>query len=116
MTYALLIHLHQTDEPTDHLLPEVLERHRALQADLKTADALLGSARLDDAPAAPRVVRPGPDQPITAETPSVGLKEWLAGFYLVSADSEEEAMDHARRICPHAGHVEVREVRWMYEG
>jgi hypothetical protein len=48
--------------------------------------------------------------------PFIETKEWLVGFYLLDCDSEEEALERARMICPAGAHaIEVRPVTWRWK-
>ena len=93
----------------------VLDRHRALQEDASAAGQLRAVARLTDASGA-RTVRCKDSAHDVTDGPYVETKEWLVGFYLVDCESEAQAIERAKQICPDTGHaIEVRAVGWKWE-
>lgn len=89
---------------------EVEEHERYVQA-LQEAGKMLDGARLEVESKAVNVrVREG--KRMLTDGPFAEAKEALGGFYVIEAESMEEAVDWAAR-CPSAKHgtVEVRPVR-----
>lgn len=114
-TYALLIYSTDRGGPPPADSERALEAHRALQAEASARGDLHAVARLDDAGRARTVVLRGDAHELT-DGPFIETKEWLAGFYLIDCDSEDEALERARAICHIGGHaIEVRPVRWRWE-
>jgi hypothetical protein len=117
VTYALLIY---RSLPPSIPLPARDERtamagHRALQAQASAKGELHTVARLDDRAAA-RSVRPAGGAHEITDGPYIESKEWLVGFYLLDCDSEEQAIERARMLCPDPSHgVEVRPVTWRWK-
>src|SRR5262245_35621231 len=105
-TYALLIY---RTAPLSEPIPELEERaalagHVALQKEAASKGELHAVARLDD-PARARTVHAHD----VTDGPFIETKEWLVGFYLIDCESEEQALERARRICPDGHHaIEVR--------
>jgi hypothetical protein len=114
VNYALLIY---RSTPASEPLPEhdeeaALNAHRALQAETAASAQLHAVARLDD-PSTARTVRPRAGAHETTDGPYMEAKEWLVGFYVLECESEAQALERARRICPDGSHlVEVRPVTW----
>jgi hypothetical protein len=114
VNYALLIY---RSTPASEVLPELEERaalsaHRALQAETAARGELHSVARLADPGTARTVRRSGGAHEIT-DGPYMEAKEWLVGFYVVECESEAQAIERARVICPDDAHlVEVRPVTW----
>jgi hypothetical protein len=117
VTYALLIY--RTLALAD-ALPEAQERaalagHRALQSEASSRGELHEVARLDEAITA-RTVRPRAGAHDVTDGPFIDTKEWLVGFYIIDCESEAQALERARRICPDESHaVEVRPVTWRWK-
>jgi hypothetical protein len=117
VTYALLIY---RTAPVSTPIPELDERaalsaHRALQAEAAARGELRVVARLDDAPAARTVRLKGGAHECT-DGPFIETKEWLVGFYLVDAESEDKAIERARVLCTDESHaIEVRPVTWQWK-
>ena len=116
MTYALLIY---RSRPACEPIPELEERaalaaHRALQAEAAGRGQLHSVARLDE-PSTARTVRSRAGAHDLTDGPYMEAKEWLVGFYVLDCDSETQALERARRLCPDASHfVEVRPVSWRF--
>jgi hypothetical protein len=114
VNYALLIY---RSTPASESLPEPEERaalsaHRALQAETASRGELHAVARLD-APTTARIVSRRAGAHDVTDGPYVEAKEWLVGFYVLECESEAQAIERARLICPDASHlVEVRPVTW----
>ncbi len=117
MTYMLLIYL---ADPARHLYgddaKEAIKGHREVQAETAERGELRAVAKLFNKREAKTVSKQGEAHVVT-DAPYLETKEWLIGFYLVDCESEDEALAHARRICPDDGHaVEVRPVEWTWRG
>ena len=105
MQYLLLIH---DDESEDHsdLIPEYMTYTEAL----RESGSFLGANQLQPSDTATTVrVRAG--ETLVTDGPFIETKETLGGYYLVEADSLDEAIEWAAKI-PSArfGHIEVRPV------
>jgi hypothetical protein len=89
---------------------EMMGEYRKLAEDLQKSGVLLAADELDSASTAKTVTVQNGDRLVT-DGPFAETKETLGGFYLVEADSEEQALGWAARI-PAARHgkVEVRPV------
>jgi hypothetical protein len=117
VTYALLIY---RTVPLSEPIPELEERaalasHRALQADAAAQGQLHAVARLDDT-SRTRTVKAGAGAHEITDGPYIESKEWLVGFYVVDCESEEQALERAKQICPDSMHmVEVRPVTWRWK-
>lgn len=111
MTVALLIYTNRSPGQPVTAEPEsdILDRHRALQAELAEQGRLMLVSRLE---------QPERRHQVTVDTvvrdgPYLETKEWLVGFYLVDAPDLETAEGWARRICvPGDTWVEVRKSPW----
>jgi hypothetical protein len=114
-TYALLIYDATEGELIDAAENRrVLDGHREVQRAAGAAGALHAVARLDVPLAATTrtVVKRG-DEHVVTDGPFIESKEWLVGFYLVDCRDEDEALSHAKKICPTGAHaIEVRLVTW----
>ena len=107
-TYALLIY--EAAPPTPESAAHALEHHRALQKAAAERGELHSVARLERSA---KTVRLRGDAHDVTDGPYVETKEWLVGFYLVDCESEAEALERARSICPGADHaIEVRRAVW----
>jgi hypothetical protein len=105
MQYLLLIHDDETQDNGD-LMPEYMAYSEAL----RESGSLVGANRLQPADTATTVrVRDG--ETLVTDGPFIETKESLGGYYLVEADSLDEAIEWAAKI-PSArfGHIEVRPV------
>jgi hypothetical protein len=89
---------------------EMSGEYRKLAEDLQKSGVLIAADELDSASTAKTVTVQNGDRLVT-DGPFAETKETLGGFYLVEADSEEQALGWAARI-PAARHgkVEVRPV------
>jgi hypothetical protein len=112
MEYMLLIYGEEgrwdsiSDEERDALYGEYFK----LSDDLRTRDALLGSNELQPVSTA-TTVRVENGETVVTDGPFAETKEVLGGYYLIEAESLDEAIEWAARI-PSArmGKVEVRPV------
>lgn len=112
-TYALLIYRADRD-PALADERRALEGHRTVQAESAARGALHAVARLDHIATA-KTVRVRRGVHATSDGPYAETKEWLVGFYLLDCANEEEALQHARTICPIDDHaIEVRPVTWRW--
>ena len=113
MRYLCIIY--GTDDQTRHLSPHemdmYLNEHLDYDAQLQARGKLVASEALQLAEAAATVRMRGNKLSVT-DGPFAETSEQLGGFYLVEADSEEEALQLAAGI-PSArlSSVEVRRVR-----
>ena len=115
MKYLLLIYHNPGSRQvwesfTDAQRAEGLQAYATLNEELSMSGELIASEALADSSQAKRVsVRDG--QPVTSDGPFAEVKEELAGFYLVDAESFDRAVAIAERIPElSAGLVEVRPI------
>jgi hypothetical protein len=110
--YMLLIYSSEQawESNSDAERQEMMGEYRQLAEDLQKSGVLLAADELDSASKAKTVTVQNGDRLVT-DGPFAETKETLGGFYLVEADSEEQALGWAARI-PAARHgkVEVRPV------
>jgi hypothetical protein len=89
----------------------VVARHTAVLEELRDAGKYVGSARLryrDEAV----TIRPGEGDQVVVDGPFAETKEVLGGFYLIEADSKDEAMAWAKKLpLDEHGAIEVRPAR-----
>jgi hypothetical protein len=87
-----------------------LERYVQLNRDLRAEGRLLAGEELQPVSTATTVqVRDG--DTLIADGPFAETKEVLVGFYLIEADSLDDAIDWAARVpAAHDGTIEVRPV------
>jgi hypothetical protein len=87
-----------------------LERYLLLNRDLRAEGRLLAGEELQPVSTATTVqVRDG--DTLIADGPFAETKEVLGGFYLIEADSLDDAIDWAARVpAAHDGTIEVRPV------
>jgi len=105
MQYLLLINDDETQDNGD-LMPEYVTYTEALAA----SGSLVGANQLQPSDTATTVrVRDG--ETLVTDGPFIGTKETRGGYYLVEAESLDEAIEWAAKI-PSArfGHIEVRPV------
>jgi hypothetical protein len=112
MQYALLIYADEStwESAPDGVRRETLERYARLNRDLRGEGRLLAGEELRPVATATAVrVRDG--ETLVSDGPFAETKEALGGFYVVEADSLDEAIEWAARIpAAAAGTVEVRPV------
>jgi len=112
MQYLLLIHDDETEWPrlAEHEQSDIIAEYVALTAELRESGAYLGSNRLQPTTTASTVrVRDG-DQVVT-DGPFAETKEQLGGYYLIEAESLDEALEWAGKIpTARSGSIEVRPV------
>jgi hypothetical protein len=113
--YMLLLH----DNPAAfaNISPEqmqkVIEKYVAWGNRLREKGVIRGGEKLTDEPG--KVMRGKTGQIRVTDGPYSESKEVLGGYYLVEADTYEQAIDQARD-CPHfeyGGTIEVRQVDAM---
>lgn len=110
MQYMLLIY--GAESAWDGLSPEKLAEEmgafRAYTEDLRNAGKLLGGNQLQPEASAKSVSLLNGKRRVL-DGPYVEIKEALGGYYLINADSDEEALAWAEK-CPGAryGGIEVR--------
>jgi hypothetical protein len=108
MQYALLIYSEEWSAEAER--PNVLKEYGKLTSDLRSEGKLLAAEELQPIATATSVqVRDG--DAFVTDGPFAETKEALGGFFLIEADSLDEAIDCAGRI-PSAryGTIEVRPV------
>jgi hypothetical protein len=110
MRYLLL--LYGEPVPEDAITPElwqkVVESHLEFTRALEEAGAIVHSAPLEPAENA-RTVRFRRRERLVTDGPFAETKETLGGYYLIEADSLEEAIGWAERFEPAVdGSIEVR--------
>ena len=108
MQYALLIYSEESSTKAER--PNMLPEYAKLSGDLRSEGRLLAAQELQPTGTATTVqVRDG--DAIVSDGPFAETKEALGGFYLIEADSLDEAIEWAGRI-PSArfGTIEVRPV------
>jgi hypothetical protein len=88
----------------------VLGRYLQLNRDLRAEGRLLAGEELQPASTATTVRVRGGDT-LIADGPFAETEEALGGFYLIEADSLDDAIDWAARVpAAHEGTIEVRPV------
>jgi hypothetical protein len=112
MQYALLIYSKEDRwaSLSDEERSAVYAEYEALSRDLRQRDALVGGSELQATSTATAVrVREGDTQ--VTDGPFAETREVLGGFYMIEADSLDEAIEWAARV-PAAKHgtIEVRPV------
>jgi hypothetical protein len=113
MQFMLLIY---TDESGQQTVPEDELRHMYAQygtfsRELKDAGKLGPNEELDH-PTTARSLRLENGQPVITDGPYAETREQLGGFYLIEADSMDEALRWAAKV-PSAAHgtIEVRPIK-----
>jgi hypothetical protein len=98
----------QWDARTDEGIRATDAGHRAFAE--RAGSSILASGELESSGTA-TTLRAGGERPLVTDGPFLETKEVLGGFYLVEADSLDEAIEWASRI-PAATHgtIEVRPV------
>jgi hypothetical protein len=113
MKFVLLI---MTDEKAEAALPpgeidKIVEQHMAVSRELRNAEKWVWSNRLRFSSDA-TTIRVKDGRQIVFDGPFAESKEALGGFYLIEADSKEEAIAWARKLpLRDAGSIEVRPAR-----
>ncbi len=84
------------------------EQISALEAEMRSAGALVYSGRLGD-PDEARVVRPSQGRVRATDGPFVETKEYIGGFYIIDAADLDAALDWASKVTSTIGvPIEVR--------
>ena len=110
MQYMLLLHVDETG--FGRLTPDEqaagIAAYAAFTADLVASGRFRGAGRLRPRAEA-RTVRTAAGKPLVTDGPFAETKELIGGYYLLEAETIDEALDWAAR-CPASGHgaVEVR--------
>ena len=110
MRYLLLIYSADQERPDEDLRALYREYFR-LGDDLRAEGKLVGSEELQPVATATSVrVRKG--DTLVTDGPFAETKETLGGYYLIDAESLDEAIDWAARIpAARYGTIEIRPVR-----
>jgi len=104
MRYMLLIHAPE-GAPGD---PGMLEKHRVFAEEVGRRGRLVEGAELAPPLAATTVRRRG-DELLVTDGPHAESKEHLGGYYVISCDNLDEALEVARAVpLLDGGSVEVR--------
>ncbi len=110
--YMLLLHddpsAFATMSPAD--IQQVIEKYVSWGDRLKASGILVDGRKLTDEPG--KVVRGAGGTMRVTDGPYSETKEVLGGYYVVEADSYEQAVDRTRE-CPHleyGGTIEVRQI------
>ncbi|HYX10738.1 MAG TPA: YciI family protein [Candidatus Acidoferrum sp.] len=109
--YMLAAHTRQEDTApalTDEEMKASWQRIQRVEADLKSADAWVFSARLHD-PDTATVVRVSNGDVLTTDGPFAESKDHLGGFYVIEAADLDAALAWAARVSEAIGNpIEVR--------
>jgi hypothetical protein len=99
MVYMLLIYATEADwvHQTPEEMQPVMDAHQALEDDLRATGKYLACGGLAPTAAA-RTLRMRNNQPMVVDGPFAETKEQFGGFYLLEAESSDEALEYARRI------------------
>jgi len=112
MQYLLLIHAEERGWATmsDPERSDIVKAYGVLTAELQVSGAYVGSNQLQPASTASTVrVRDG--EQVVTDGPFAETKEQLGGYFLIEADSLDEALEWAAKIpTARRGSVEVRPV------
>ena len=119
MLYSILIYEPEAavDALPDDVDSQRLDRHLAIQAELKANGRMGPIVRLTATEEA-MTIRGAADNsdPVMLDGPFAETKEQLVGFYLIEADSRDQALEIAKQFPQGTGAIEVRPVRWYHEG
>jgi hypothetical protein len=112
MKYLLIIHANPSlaDTLSEDEINDLVAAHDTFQERIRDTGELVGYAALAD-PTMSRTVRVRDGQRVVSDGPYAEVKEFLAGYYLIDADTPERATEIAALI-PDAAHngIEVRPV------
>jgi hypothetical protein len=110
MQYLLLIHDDEQawERLSEEAQNEVVQAYGAFTTEIRESGAYVGSNRLAPTSAAATVrVRDG--EQVVTDGPFAETKEQLGGYYLIEADSLDEALEWAAKIpSARTGSIEVR--------
>jgi hypothetical protein len=110
MQYMLLIYGEDGREHSEDELRALYQEYFRLGDDLRAAGKLVSSEELSSVASATSVRVRNSDTVVT-DGPFAETKETLGGYYLIEADSLDEAIDWAARIpASRDGTVEIRPV------
>jgi hypothetical protein len=116
--YLLSVHVGADDHPQQMSAEDQqrgFQRVADLERDMRAADALVMSARLEG-PDSAFVVRASNGRAVTTDGPYVEAKELIGGFYLIEAPDREAAAEWASRTSAAIGMpIEVRPL-WASAG
>jgi hypothetical protein len=112
MKYMLLLHNRSEEDaktPVYASFEEEMEAHNAFSAVARAGGKAFAGEALHDAPSA-RTLRPGANGEIlVSDGPFADVKEQIGGYYVIEADSLDEAVELAKS-CPMYAGIEVRPV------
>jgi hypothetical protein len=118
MRYMLFLYANERelDAMTDEVRSSAMQAHMAYAQALAEAGAHVDGAPLQGSESA-TLVQVRDDETLTTDGPYAETKEQLAGYYLIEAETLDEALEWAAR-CPAALHgtIEVRPVIAMPSG
>jgi hypothetical protein len=99
MQYALLIYGDEQRQATadEAAQQKVMTGHFAFTEALRKANVYVGGEALDVSPTATSVKHNG-GKPLITDGPFADTKEQLGGFYLVNAETLDEAIDWAKQL------------------
>jgi hypothetical protein len=113
MQFMLLIYTHESGRQTvpDDELRQMYAQYGTLSRELREAGKLGPNEELDH-PTTARCLRLENGQPVVTDGPYAETREQLGGFYLIEAESMDEALQWAARV-PSATHgtIEVRPIK-----
>jgi hypothetical protein len=117
MQYMLLIYGNQAswDDRSDEERGQMMQAYGTFTQELRDSGAMIAGDALEPTQTA-TTVRVQNDETLTTDGPFAETKEQLGGYYLIEADSLDEAIEWAAKI-PGARHgsVEARPVM-VFEG
>jgi hypothetical protein len=112
MRYVLMIYSNEGDweRASQDDIAEMYRGHEKLGAELRAAGKMIGGEQLQPSSTA-TLVRQRNGNTLTSDGPFIETKEQLGGFYLIEADSQDEAIQWAAKI-PSSGSttIEVRPI------
>ena len=112
MQYMLLIY--EPEEPyataSEAFLTEIVGKHMALSAELREAGQLIGGDGLQGVDTATTVVTDASGAQSLHDGPFAETKEQFGGFYLISAENLDEAIELAKKLPVDSGSLEIRPV------
>ena len=101
------------DKVVQTMDPEKVARMMKLNEDLHAAGALIALDGLHPLSKGARVSYKG-GKPVVTDGPFAEVKEVIGGYWIIKADSKEQALEWARRIPAEDGDiVEVRQIQEM---
>ncbi|MGH3055062.1 MAG: YciI family protein [Gaiellaceae bacterium] len=113
MKFMLMI---VTDEPAERALPpseidKIIAQHIAVGRELRATGRWVGSGRLRFSEEA-TTIRVQDGKHVALDGPFAETKEQIGGFYLIEADSQEAAIEWAKKLpLRDVGAIEVRPAR-----